>query len=74
MIITKWFRIIKNDAGELVVDFNHIENGFDPSKTHPTPNTPDQNSWLKAKWMKQRAHLVDGKVVYIHAFGFGEKT
>jgi hypothetical protein len=64
MIITKWYRQVKNKAGEFVWDFNHISNGYDVSQTIPTSvSTEQKQGWVKSKWQTHEAQLIDGVVI-----------
>jgi hypothetical protein len=63
MIITKWFRQVKNDAGEKFWDFNHIDDGYNPELSHPRPKTEEHKSWKNSTWLSEKAQLIDGKVV-----------
>lgn len=65
MIITQWFKHNKNKEGEIVLDFNHISNGFNPAQSHPTPNTEEQNGWKRSTWTAVEANLIDGKVTKV---------
>lgn len=64
MIITKWYRQVKDkETGELIWDFNHISDGFDPAQTIPTAVSADQEKgWGKSKWKSIPGQLVNGTV------------
>jgi hypothetical protein len=62
MLVTLWYRQSKNDQKELVWDFNHLEDGWDDNATYPTPKTPEQTSWSKASWKKEKAELINNVV------------
>ena len=62
-LCTLWYRLGKDDDGNDVFEFNHLEDGHCPNPK-PTPKHPDHKSWARSTWKKEHAVLTtDNKVV-----------
>lgn len=55
-VITIWYR--RDEDG--VYQHNHLEDGYDETRTKPTPKVPEHNkAWKSGKWAQQRALLLE---------------
>jgi len=62
-IITVWD---KWDNRTNTYEFNHISDGYIESELAPVPKYNSQiKAWKNAKWIKTKAKLIDGVVVYM---------
>lgn len=57
--VTAWYRWTVDKEHPLGFwDFNHMEDGFVQTVTHPTSKTPEHDKiWKGGKWFGARAHL-----------------
>lgn len=67
-LITCWYRLVKIEdritgAPEVVAQFNHISNGYDPEEHAPRPTSETQRvAWAGVKWEARRGRLRNGHV------------
>lgn len=67
MKVTAWYRWVVDAAHPHGFwDFNHIEDGYDPNREHPTSKVPEHDKmWKGGSWAPIECQLVNGKLVTV---------
>lgn len=62
MNATMWYRWVEADMKVPAHwDFNHLEDGYDENRTHPTSKMPvHDKTWKGGKWKAEAATLENG--------------